>query len=119
MKHLLLPLIAAFALTTEVNANYFPELKGQPKNFREWFYIGGSHNHGETLCSLWAASEAITYETAIFYRDSFISESGQVGKRFKGLAISGFNAGIDDIQKVHSRNPRLKDLNRKCDALKI
>tara|TARA_Y100001978_G_C23504441_1_gene342582 strand:- start:247 stop:609 length:363 start_codon:yes stop_codon:yes gene_type:complete len=119
MKRLLLPLLAALALPTAVNANTFPELKGQPKNFQEWFFIGGSHSHGATLCSLWAARQAITFETAISYRDSLISESSEVSKRFKELAIAGFNAGIDDIQKVHSRNPRLKDLNRKCDSLKI
>ncbi len=119
MRKLLIPLLAAIALPTAVNANTFPELKRQPKNFREWFFIGGSHNHGATLCSLWAAREAITFETAISYRDSLISESSQVSKRLKELNIAGFNAGIDDIQKVHSRDTRLKDLNRKCDTLKI
>ena len=66
MKRLLLALLSAIALPTDVNANYFPELKVQPKNFREWFFIGGSHNLGAALCGFWVASEDMTLERAIF-----------------------------------------------------
>ena len=54
-----------------------------------------------------------------FKKTAWYSETSQVSKRLKELNFAGFNAGIDDIQKVHSRDPRLKDLHRKCDPLKI
>ena len=120
MKRLLLALLSAIALPTDFNANYFPELKVQPKNFREWFFIGGSHNLGAALCGFWVASEDMTLERAIFHRDNYILDTNQFNnKRFTELVIAGFNAGIDDIQKVHARDPKLKNINRKCDTLKI
>ena len=39
MKRLLLVLLASLALPTAVNANYFPELKVQPKTFENGFLL--------------------------------------------------------------------------------
>ena len=122
MKSLLLPLLAALALPTAVNADYFPDLKVQPQDFSEWFHIGVISGSGGMLCTMWAGSGEITLESAINWRDGILKRYSKEGKRAKEISIAGFNQGIESIQNVYAVDPKFKDLkNRfnKCNKLKI
>ena len=121
MRRFLLPLIAAFALPTVVNANNSPELLVQPKDSSEWFHFGAIAATGNTLCTLWVAGD-ITLEKAKFYRDGTVRryerEAGERGKKF---AIGSFNQGIISMQSLDERT-EIEDFGlrfSKCEQLKI
>ena len=121
MKRLLLPLLAALALPTFVNANNSPELLVQPQDSSEWFHFGAISSQGGNLCTLWVAGD-ITFEKAKFYRDGLVrryrKEAGERGERF---AIGGFNQGIVSMQNLDKRT-EIEDFGlrfSKCEKLKI
>ena len=121
MRRFLLPLIAALALPTVVNANNSPEFLVQPKDSSEWFHFGAISSHGGTLCMLWLAGD-ITLEKAKFYRDGAVKrlerEAGERGKKF---AIGSFNQGIIAMQNLDKRT-EIEDFGlrfSKCEQLKI
>tara|TARA_B100000700_G_scaffold245234_1_gene273651 strand:- start:418 stop:783 length:366 start_codon:yes stop_codon:yes gene_type:complete len=120
MKRLLLPLIAALALPTAVNANYFPDLEVQPQDYLEWFHIGNVTGNGGMLCTQFVAGDLIL-ERAVYYRDGILRRYKKEGERAEKVSIAGFNRGIEAMQSLSMKNNRqeLKGLFDKCEQLKI
>ena len=121
MKRFLLPLLAALALPTPVNAEYFPKLDTQPQDFSEWFHIGVISGSGGKLCTMWAAGD-LTFERAKYYRDGMFKGYKKEGSRAEEVFIAGFNQGIEAMQKLPVNDPKFATLENKfekCDKLKI
>ena len=121
MKRLLLPLLAALALPTAINANiedqFFPNLEIRPRDFSEWYHLGVITGHGGSLCVQFLAGH-LTLETSIAYRDGMITTYAKEGERAKKFTIDGFNEGILTMQNMDNSPFSVKEL-KKCDKLKI